>query len=697
MRRYQLHSKPFFQHHFLFLKLFENTDISVQQHFVTVYPSQRLMLEASTNNRGTTISRSFMKFNKKWAQRLSLLSAAVLITIGLQACGGGGGGSTTAPTTGPAVGNNGSGGSNGGNGTTNLTLTDAQAQDMALKLWRNDDLRQHPKGSCAGCHGADFFDLARIGSTETDIIRRATLDGATSEQAQALAQAVRKMRTDFSLPATSARQFRPFQPGGAVLLPNLTDEPQTANIKRDVVFAQQLQTLLPTLYGPRITTLAQAQQAQAELLDLASGTNTAGANPGLLNLRKLPTGVQYPLWSADLHHGSAEGSFNDWIADIAHDAKPDRKAQWHALQDAYLKDPSNDNFWRMYVAAREMTQLPLMGNCSFPGAVINPALKCEATDDFNKHKFLSALKGQHMLRLEARGQLDSLFQGAIAFAYLDKAPYDYMKSREGWPLLPANMWEIGDRGRVMLESSNQAGSFKGNLASLGYPEFAQNSIDPLRSADTEQTALRKAWFWIGFTLDPSFARIHGSNATKTGEYMVGTLVQERMFNHMHFSALMRLITKGNLQDANMKRVNNVSTVQPDAVRFMANYSYSTAYNRTVASRLWNESRNLKFDAALKAQSEALFAQLAGNGFRMSLLLQTEALDSGKLSATDKTQLIDIMSNKPNPNSNNGSIIYGLAYNMHEHFEEYHSATQTQDEAMIKALLTKLGITASQGF
>jgi hypothetical protein len=175
------------------------------------------------------------------------------------------------------------------------------------------------------------------------------------------------------------------------------------------------------------------------------------------------------------------------------------------------------------------------------------------------------------------------------------------------------------------------------------------------------------------------------------------LVQERMFNHMHFSALMRLITKGNLQDANMKRVNNVSTVQPDAVRFMANYSYSTAYNRTVASRLWNESRNLKFDAALKAQSEALFAQLAGNGFRMSLLLQTEALDSGKLSATDKTQLIDIMSNKPNPNSNNGSIIYGLAYNMHEHFEEYHSATQTQDEAMIKALLTKLGITASQGF
>jgi hypothetical protein len=645
------------------------------------------MLEASTIIGKLQPSAVFMQFNKKMKIRGGLISMAALLALGLQACGGGGGGGSSGNTTPQA----------GGNSTpnTSVTMTDAQAQDMALKLWRNDNLQQHPKGSCAGCHGADFFDLARIGSTDVDIIRRATIDGATSEQAQALAQAVRKMRVDYQLPAANARQFRPFQPGGAVLLPGLTDDEQTANVKRDIAFAQQLQTLLPTLYGDRITTLAQAKQAQQELLDLASGTNLGGANPQSLNLRKLPTGVLYPLWSADFHHGNSEGTFNDWIADIAHDAKPDRKAQWQALQDKYLQDPSNDNFWRMYVAARDMTQIPLLGNCSFGGAVINAGLKCEATDDFNKNKFLSALKGQHMLRLEARGQLDSFFQGAIAFAYLDKAPYDYMKAREGWPLLPANMWEIGDRGRVMLESSNQAGSFKGNLASLGYPEFAQNSIDPLRTADTEQTALRKAWFWVGFTLDPSFARIHGSNATKTGEYMVGTLVQERMFNHMHFSALMRLITKGNLQDANMKRVNNVSTVQPDAVRFMAHYSYATAYNRTVANRLWNESRNQRFDAALKAQSEALFAKLAGNGFRMSLLLQTDALDNNKLSAADKDQLIDIMSNRIN--STNGNTIYGLAYSMHEHFEFYHSTTQALDEAMIKALLTKLNITASQGF
>lgn len=629
--------------------------------------------------------------------RRFISAAALAATLLVQACGGGGGGGggggSPPNTNTPVI----SGDATPAPGVVspapigNTALTDAQAKDIAMRLWRNDNLQQHPKGSCAGCHGADFFDLARIGSTDADLTRRATIDGASAEQAAALVQAIRKMRTDFSMPATNARQFRPFQPAGDVLLPALTDSELVANVKRDVAFAQQLQSLLPTLFGERISTLAQAKQAQKELLDLAAGSNAGGGNPQKLNLRSLPTGIKYPLWSADVHHGSQEGTFNDWIADIAHDAKPEFKLQWQALQDAYLQNSSTDNFWRMYSAARTMTQLPLLGDCTLANAAVNTGLKCEATDDFNKHKFLTALKGQHMLRLQATGKLDDFLKGSIAFSYLDNSTLTSPTSA----LLPADMWEIGDRGRVMLESTGTLGSFKGNLASLGYPLFAQNSIDPLRSAGTEQTALRKAWFWIGFTLDPSFSRIHKSNATLSGEYMVGTLVEERMFNHMHFSALMRLATKGNLQEANMKRTANAAAALPDRVRFLANYSYATAYGRVRTP--WNEDRNIRFDTALKAQSEALFAKLAGNGFRMSMLLQTDAIDTGKLNAADLAVLIDIMSNKINTNNTAGNIIYGLAYNMHDHFEAYHSATQAQDEAMIKALLAKLGITENQGF
>lgn len=562
-----------------------------------------------------------------------------------------------------------------------------------MRLWRDDDLAKHPKGSCAGCHGPDFFDLARIGTLDSDLLRRAKIDGATDAEAQALVNAVRAMRTSYKIANTDARQFRPFQPGGTVLLANLSDPEETANVKRDIAFGEQLKPLLPTLFGDRITTLAQAQKAQAEILDLATGTNLAGANPQRLNLRALPTGVLYPLWSADLFHGAAEGTFNDWVGDIAHDPRPEKKAEWYALQDKYLQDPSNENFWRMYLAARDMTQVPLLGPCTLVGNSGQQSGKCAVTDDFNRNKFLTALTGQHMLRLQLANKLDTFIQGPIALAYLDAAPFGFMDTREGWPNLPANLWDVGDYGRSMLETTQLNGSLKSNLAALGFPKFAQDSIDPLRSAGDEAHDIRKAWFWLGFTLDPSMARISNSTATRTGEYLIGTLAGDRMFNHLQFVALMRLITKANLQDANMIRVNGFKTVQPDALRFIADYSYAAAYGRTVPAQVWNESKTVKIATDLKAQSEAIFAKLAGNGFRMSLLLQGDALDRNKLSAADRKYLTDSFINRPNPS--NGGTVLGVASSMHQHFQALHPASLAADDAMIVAVLTKLGVSEPQ--
>jgi hypothetical protein len=272
-----------------------------------------------------------------WQRALGLVSITVLLA--LSGCSSGSG--VTPPLEEP--------------------LSNAEAQKLALSLWRDDDLTRHPKGSCAGCHGADFFDLARIGSTDTDLERRAIIDGASKLEAKALVQAIRQMRLEKNLPTENARAFRPFQPGGTQLLPDLSDAPHIAAIKRDIAFSKQLEPLLPTLMGAPIDSLTKAKQARDELLDLINGTNTAGTNPKRLNLRQLQTGVLYPRWSADLHHGAVEGTFNDWIADIAHDAKPERKAEWHALQDAYLNDPSSENFWRMYLHRRQ-SRFGLRGN-----------------------------------------------------------------------------------------------------------------------------------------------------------------------------------------------------------------------------------------------------------------------------------------------------------------------------------------------
>jgi hypothetical protein len=358
-------------------------------------------------------------------------------------------------------------------------MTDVQAHDIAMRLWRNDSLAQHPKGSCAGCHGADFFDLARIGSTDADIARRAQVDGATAEQAQALVRAVRKMRADQALPVANARQLRPLQPSGEVLLPQATEAAHIHLVRRDIAFAQQLQALLPTLMGvSRISTLAQAQRAREELMDLARGTNTQGGNPRLLNLRSLPTGIQYPLWSADVFHGATEGTFNDWTADIAHDPKPERKTAWLALQDAYLANPSDQNFWRMYFAARDMTRVPLLGTCTVGGN--NPSLACGITDDFNKHKFLSALMGQHLMRLQLRGGLDNFARGPVAFSYLERDPaYAWsIAQRTNLEFLPAPLWEVGDNGRVLLESNAGTWVFRSLRCKASMPRAVPTTKKP---------------------------------------------------------------------------------------------------------------------------------------------------------------------------------------------------------------------------
>jgi hypothetical protein len=138
-------------------------------------------------------------------------------------------------------------------------------------------------------------------------------------------------------------------------------------------------------------------------------------------------------------------------------------------------------------------------------------------------------------------------------------------------LLPANPWKISDQ--------------------VGFPEFAQNSIDPTKAATQEERDLRLAWFWSGMTFDSSFDRIGKSNATRVGEYMGGTLGEERMVNHMMFSTLTRLVSKGFLQDANVVHLNNATKVSNIVPKFIMEYGYAWEYNRTVADNLWNEDKN----------------------------------------------------------------------------------------------------------
>ena len=280
----------------------------------------------------------------------------------------------------------------------------------------------------------------------------------------------------------------------------------------------------------------------------------------------------------------------------------------------------------MYAAAPALTQTPLLGDCTMTGT--NAQLACKGAPAFNNNKFLTALVGQHLLRTQALAET-GFTDGALAFAYLDTAPeLDFMLERPNPTLLPANLWEIGDQARIMLENSATTGSFRQNLAQLGYPSFVQDSVDPARSAKLEQHQLRLAWFWLGFTFDPSFARIHQSNATKVGEYMVASLNDENMFVHNTFQANMRLLVKGYLPEANVRKVGRQRQLETVPPQFQMNYSYFVAYNRAVLR--WNENRKagVTVPQPLKDEQAELWHRFTANGFRMSLYLYSEALDDG---------------------------------------------------------------------
>jgi len=515
------------------------------------------------------------------------------------------------------------------------------AQQTAMLLWRNDLPAKHPKGSCASCHGADFFDLARIGSTDADIVRRALIDGATADEAEALRQAVRNMRQSMKLPATNPRTFRPFQPGGQILLPQLQEAQWNITaVKRDIAFAENVSTLLPTFYGTRIATLAQAQKARDEMLDIARGSNSSGASPKSTQLRDLPVGLDYPLWSADKFHGNKEGTLNDWVADLGFVPKPGRKVEWQALENAYLTRPANDTFWAMYSSVDGMLELATpLGACKAQSrsggsgvGSIHFELCGRATGAF-KHKFKSAVIGQHMMRMDALGRLNEFANGALGFSYLDLDPQFRSVPKENWggrSMLPSDLWEVGDvLGRTTIRALAEKTLGEGTAA-LGLPNFVVDSIDASRTVTKEEQELRLPWMWIGFTFDPSFARIAPSHSTRVAEYMVATLLDAKLFNHNAFMTHMRLMAASYLPEASAiaaKTSTGVSRVTNDRLHEVINYSYFFGYGRNLMGAGydgWAES--VKHGGAgpvpqtLKDRSAQLWSTQVSNGMRTGLLL-----------------------------------------------------------------------------
>jgi hypothetical protein len=541
-------------------------------------------------------------------------------------------------------------------GATGPVPTDPkQIYATALEMWR----RPIPKGSCAGCHGADFFDLARIGTNDATLRRRALGDTATQTEADSLVLAVRQMRLDQKLPTENPQTFRPFQPGGAVL-------PGTTNLERDINFGKGLKTYASTMMGARIGTLAAAQQSCTEMNGI--------------NLRTMPSGITYPLWSSDVFNGEQFGTMNDWITDAPREPNSTDRAPWLALQSAYLENPSDENFWKMYAKIETFTA-PLPGTGNGAG-------------DFTLEKFKSALLGQHMMRAQLKPDYspnNGFVKGTVAFSYLDTPAWKkIIPFYEYYPGGDA-LWEVGDKGRTVLGlNQNSTGtpltSAQARLSDPRnlFPKFTLESIPNGMDGKIHEEQVRLAWFWIGFTFNPSLQRVGGSNSTKVGEYMIGSLTEQYMYMHNTFSTQARLCAKGFLPEANYQ----------EPVSFRPDYGYFTGYGREILA--WTQKGQAPVPNAQKLEQQNLWHTFTANAFRTSLILYSDAIS--------KMDAATLVKEKSWALGEDGLAGYNAVTKRNDdriaipafanHFACYQPQFAAEDTALINALESKLGVPAS---
>jgi hypothetical protein len=514
----------------------------------------------------------------------------------------------------------------------------------ALAMWRKVQV----KGSCSGCHGADYFDLARIGSSDATIMRRAVADGATVDEANALIAAVKKARNEFNIPTTDPLTFRPFQPGGEVL-------PGARPLDRDYEFGKRLTTVVPMVMTPRtdglptVHSLATAKTALNELL--------------AVDMRSLKVGIAYPKWSSDFFNSNEDGTLNDWIADLASEPKDDAdRKTWHAIQDAYLRDPSDANFWAMFAGVEKFTT--------------NMMPQTTNAHAFTRHKFKAALIGQHLLRNQMLGRT-SFAQGPLAFSYIESGPlrglFESATYLKRFNYLPGgDMWEIGDAARAQLGQdtlSPPTAPLRDRLVALGMPQFVVDSVRADISWTDAEEEIRVPWFWIGFTFDQTVRRINGSNSTRSAEYMTASLLDAEMYFHQSFGAAKRVAVQGTVAE----KLGTSPIYAP-------HYSYAMAYGRELIKWKTKPTGAHIYDPVFRSEFEAMWSQFVANHLRKDAYLYREALQNG-------TALRDAAGVAIQAFPTCASLY---------HFAKYQPQFRAHDEALIYDLAREMKVTLSCG-
>lgn len=387
---------------------------------------------------------------------------------------------------------------NDGDNDEPAELTDEEILAQGLVSWRKPD---GDGITCAECHGPAGYDIAVFDFDQADL-RRATEPHLTDEDADAIFAMIELHRKRYPVAGglKDPETFRPFQPGHGEVLGGADATP----IARDAVFSNYLQQYF--LYAQkRIATVEDAIAVRDELVSL--------------DISRVSTGITFNNWSrATSRQGHVKGGkIFEWLPAVGQQIPEEHLEEFRALEDAYIAQPSNENFWALFHTYDRWA----VGDPHNAAPVKNKLWLKMA-----KEQLKSNLVFQHDQLLKSQGQDGFVTGQQVPRPFADQEEEDSNLSF---------FWDVADVARIVRKTPIEEHPLR-NQESLDFSEEGSLTI--------HVNQFRLTWFWLGWTMDPGLYFSGPSNSTKSGEYMIAQLWYDQMRSHQVFFNLVHAIKRG---------------------------------------------------------------------------------------------------------------------------------------------------------
>ncbi|MDX2019712.1 MAG: hypothetical protein SF187_05680 [Deltaproteobacteria bacterium] len=476
---------------------------------------------------------------------------------------------------------------------------------QGLLAWR----RPNRRGACVHCHSFDASCLARVGFAPDVIAAKATAEGASPADAEAIAKLVSYQRARFTIDA-------PLDPLQFRLLPrNAEIEAATTTHEKEAVLFGHLETQGLAIAKPgAITTVEQAERARDQLLNL--------------DLRQLPTAIKFPLLSSSGIHGPEHVRIFEWLPSFATIPEPAAAKRAFEAQNAYISDPKPLTFWRAVeetlrtATARALTPIP-------------EVLAKHARSQYRALQVIAFMlqRGSFDFPDPSAGLADvvkadreKLFNRNLVFAWA--AVDSDFASTNTWTQLPPDY---------------RAGTCEGNDCAFGDGRIDADPGSPHPGQAHlgwwwDLAAYRRSLFWLHTMMDPpGLFNTHVSGLAEQDLWSKGqmeTMATHRLlvsiwrFVHRHYGADSRFFPMGDL--SSIARPLDVD--HPD-------------FCRAGSFTWWSimAARGIAMDDSLRGQR---LRTMATNALRMEILLRTAYIEtSGRLRESSRwLRCAEIMQN-----------------------------------------------------